>query len=286
MKKVYFILFIYLFIGNSIVLSQNLTQIVKKISDINELQYNEKQSGEIYENWANFEELKKIANTDKFIELIENKNSVVKAYASFGLVDNNYSNIPTIYRKFIENDSIVETADGSCTAVSERISNELYFYYLSKLKEEEICCDKVLFQLDSLTLYNKNLENFNQYDGNGFIIRKVLTNRVFPNTFNKRIAYLAFEKNNDYAIDYLSNWYKAEFKKELIEVFLKKFKKLDYESHEFFDFFEITEQLLKFSNKDINNEIVEILKKNENWVKDKRQFINLFNKYGIYDFGF
>ncbi|GAA4046193.1 hypothetical protein GCM10022388_09460 [Flavobacterium chungnamense] len=286
MKKVYFILFIYLFIGNSILLSQNLTQIVKKISDINELQYNEKQFGEIYENWANFEELKKIANTDKFIELIENKNPIVKAYASFGLVDNNYSNIPSIYRKFIENDSIVETADGSCTAGPAKISHELYFYYLRKLKDEEICCDTVLFQIDSLTIYNKSLENFNIYDGNGFIISKVLTNRVFPNTFNKRIAYLAFEKNNDYAIDYLSNWHKAEFKKELIEVFLKKFKKLDYESNEFFDFFEITEQLLKFSNKDINNEIVEILKKNENWVKDKRQFINLFNKYGIYDFGF
>ncbi|WP_345091393.1 hypothetical protein [Flavobacterium chungnamense] len=259
---------------------------MKKISDINELQYNEKQFGEIYENWANFEELKKIANTDKFIELIENKNPIVKAYASFGLVDNNYSNIPSIYRKFIENDSIVETADGSCTAGPAKISHELYFYYLRKLKDEEICCDTVLFQIDSLTIYNKSLENFNIYDGNGFIISKVLTNRVFPNTFNKRIAYLAFEKNNDYAIDYLSNWHKAEFKKELIEVFLKKFKKLDYESNEFFDFFEITEQLLKFSNKDINNEIVEILKKNENWVKDKRQFINLFNKYGIYDFGF
>lgn len=286
MKKVYFVLFIYLFTGNSILSSQNLTQIVKKISDINELQYNEKQSGETYENWANFEKLKKLANTEKFIELIENKNSVVKVYASFGLVDNNYSNIPLIYRKFIENDSIVETADGSCTAVSERISHELYFYYLRKLKKEEICCDKFLLQLDSLTLYNKNLENFNQYDGNGFILRKIFTNRVFPNSYNKRIAYLAFEKNNDYAIDYLSNWYKAEFKKELIEVFLKKFKKLDYESHEFFNFFEITEQLLKFYDKNVNNEIVEILKKNEKWVKDKRQFINSFNKYGIYDFGF
>lgn len=286
MKKICCIIFFYLYIGTSILSSQNLTQILKEISDINELQYNEKQSGDIYENWANYEKLKKIANTEKFIELIENKNSVVKVYASFGLVDNNYSNIPLIYRKFIENDSIVETADGSCTVVSERISNELYFYYLRKLKDEEICCDKVLFQIDSLTIYNKSLENFNIFDGNGFIIRKVLTNRVFPSTFNKRIAYLAFEKNNDYAIDYLSNWYKAEFKKELIEVFLKKIKKLDYESHEYFDFFEITEQLLKFNDKNVSNKIVEILKKNENLVKDKRQFINLFNKYGIYDFGF
>ena len=60
-------------------------------------------------------------------------------------------------------------------------------------------------------------------------------------------------------------------------MFIKKLIYFDKNDNGYFDFYEIMEQLLMFHEKEVNDKIIEILKKDDSWKENSRKYITLLN---------
>lgn len=254
---------------------QTVDDIVKKIASVNELQ--DKHigfAGSESEQYKNFELLKSKADIDELLKLIDNKNSVVACYAAFALVDKSYNDLSSIYLKFLNNDKEIATFSG-CIKSNDKISSEFYHHYWNSVNENERENDKQLFKLDSITLYRKK--------SYWLLIARALENRVYPLTFNAQIEYLAFEKVNNDAIFYLSNWYKAQYKDKIEQALLLYLKQTDFKNTGTTDYYQVIAELFKFRDPDINKKILEKLKTDKHWTMEKQLFIPLLQDNGIYE---
>lgn len=96
--KLISVLIITLVVSISTVFGQSVDNIVRKIADVNEVQYEHVGiAGQPSENYQNFEKLKEKADIPTLLQLIENKNPVVSCYASWALIDNEYSDLATVF---------------------------------------------------------------------------------------------------------------------------------------------------------------------------------------------
>jgi hypothetical protein len=259
----------------SLVNSQTVKQIADRIAKVNVIEdetigFSSIQS----ENFKNFKALKTKATNSELVELLENKNSVVNAYAAFAMIDRSKNETPNIYDKFLNNDKIAETQKG-CTGGQDKISSEIYHYYWNSIENSQREKDQTLITLDSLTLYNKNSD--------WLLILRALENRVYPKTYNKQIEYLAFQKTNRDAIFYLLNWYKAEYKEQLEKSLLNYLEQTNFEDVGVTPYYDTIDELFKFRNEDNNGRIVAKLKKDKFWKIYESQFISLLQKNGIYE---
>lgn len=263
---------------NGYIYSQSVDEIVNRLVATNEVQYEDvgfdSHNSKIYQDFLT---LTKIAEIKELVKLIDHKNAVVRCYAGWGLIDRKYSRLDSIYLSFLNNDAEVSTYS---IDIKDRvkISSEFYHRYWSSLDFKQKATDPVLIKLDSLSLYNANTD--------WLLISRALENRIYQRTYNKHIEYLAFNKLNIDAIFYLSNWYKAEYIERLKPVLIQYLQTTNFKTVGVTPYYHVVEELLKYKDEEINQKIVERLRKDKHWEFEKARFINLLDDNSIYESGF
>jgi len=266
---------IYFLILSGLSYSQSVDEIVKRFISTNEVQYEHigfgSTNSKLYQDYLTFT---KIADNKELIKLTNHNNAVVRCYAGWALIDRKYSRLDFIYQSFLNNDAEVTTYSIDIKG-NDKISREFYHRYWNSLDFKDKAKDSVLFKLDSLTLFNSNSD--------WLLILRALENRIYPKSYNKQIEYLAFEKNNRDAIFYLSNWHKAEYVDKLKPALIKYLQTTDFKDVGTTPYYKVIEELLKFKDEEIEQIIVEKLRKDKHWEFDKQRFVNLLHDNSIYE---
>lgn len=270
--KITSVLIITLVVSISTACGQSVDNIVRKITDVNEVQYEHVGiAGQPSENYQNFEKLKEKADIPTLIQLTENKNPVVSCCASWALIDKGYSDLAAIFSKYLNSDKSVATFSG-CIKSEDNLSSEFYHRFWNKTTDKKT--NQILVQLDSLILYHDNPD--------WLLLTRALENRVYPKSYNQRIANLAFDKGYKEAIFYLSNWYKAEYIDQLRQALVKYLKNTKFKDVGTTPYYETVAELLKFNDEKIKETVIEKLKKDRHWEYDKEKFKFLLDQYYIY----
>lgn len=254
---------------------KKLSDIAKKIALINEVQSQHiGNAGIESDNYKNYLELKKVATTDDLLNLTYNQNAVVACYASMALADKSYSDLRTVFSKFLSHDRKVSTFSG-CIKSKDGISIELYHEYWNNVEDKAKWTDKILVQLDSIILYHDNSD--------WLLMTRALENRVYPISYKKRIEELAFKKGNRESLFYLCNWYRADYYDKIKPALINYLKKTDFSKTGITDYYRTVDELLKFRDSEIDTLIVQKLKKDKHWKYDEQKFKSLLDDYSIYE---
>ncbi len=167
--------------------------IVQKLEQFNVLHSQQVgTSGRTTEIYKLFEELRDKASIEELLALIEYKNSAVKAYASWALLDNRYPDLSNIFSTFLKQRYSVITGYG-CRVSESEISTGLYYRLLNqKINSNSSENDSLYFQIqlermDSVILYS-NIETSLKYEA-------LINNKGNAKTYY-RIRELAAEPNN------------------------------------------------------------------------------------------
>ena len=152
------ILTVYSFQVFSQKIRPEIKNLVEKIEKYNELQSKHVGIGGMTTvQYLNFEKLKTKATTEELLKLLNHKNSVVKGYTSWALVDNKYPKLSNILAEFLRTGETVTTQHG-CIISTDELASEFYHRVLYQHFENEITEHDSLFfqsqikQLDSVIL--------------------------------------------------------------------------------------------------------------------------------------
>ena len=201
------ILTVYSFQVFSQKIRPEIKNLVEKIEKYNELQSKHVGIGGMTTvQYLNFEKLKTKATTEELLKLLNHKNSVVKGYTSWALVDNKYPKLSNILAEFLRTGETVTTQHG-CIISTDELASEFYHRVLYQHFENEITEHDSLFfqsqikQLDSVILYSKNKTHL--------IYNALENNNGDPKTY-ERIKELAFKDKNIDAIKALAIYKREE----------------------------------------------------------------------------
>ena len=270
-----FFLIMLLIVNTSYGQTKELTVIVDKIAKINEVQQEHVGfSGAESENYKNFKQLKKIATTEELVQLTDNKNATVACYASWALADNLYPDLKIVFQKFILKNRQVETFSG-CVKSQDNIANELYHRYWNKVDASKKSTDKILIQLDSIILYSNN-----PY---WLLLNRAMENRVYQEPYKTQISILAFDEGNIEAIFYLCNWHKAEYVNEIKKSLVQYLNNTNFKNTGTTDYYRTIEELFKFKDPEIKEQIIAKMKKDRHWKMEEERFKYLLQDNYIYN---
>lgn len=270
--KITSVFIITLIVSITTACGQTVDKIVQEIAKINEVQSEHVGfAGQPSENYQNFEKLKEKADIPTLLQLTENKNPVVSCYASWALIDKEYSDLATIFTKYLNSNKSVATFSG-CIKSEDNLSSEFYHRLWNKTTDKKT--NQTLVILDSLIIYHDNPD--------WLLLTRALENRVYPKSYNQRIATLAFDKGYKEAIFYLSNWYKAEYNDQLRQALVKYLKNTEFKDVGTTPYYETVTELLKFNDDNIQEIVIEKLKNDRHWEFDKEKFKFLLDQYYIY----
>ena len=221
--------------------------------------------------YERFKILKETAKIGELLQLTKHFSPVVACYASWGLIDNGYPRMDTIFTHFLDNKLIVDSQSG-CIRMPDHIYQKLYFRYfyakaLIKNKEYVINYnDQPLWRMDSTILYRN--------DVNWLLTYRVLKDRKFTKAHLPRIQQLAFQNLNFDAIQYLHRHHFTENEDAIKKAAVGYLQKGKIYNHEkIFDF------LLPFRENYINQAL---LKKYEELKEDTWQGESLAEKLKKY----
>jgi hypothetical protein len=250
--------------------SQDLNVIINRIANINEVQF-EGQSGK-YQNFKNFELLKKKSNIAQLLKLIDNKNSVVVCYSSFALIDKNYNQIEKIFTKLLVENKKVTTL-GGCLIDEEELPALFYEYFTFESKLPENKKNKIISKLDSISIFNGNSNS---------LIHKILKDKIVSENLNQQIKYLAYQKYNQDALFYITNL-NLETEKDLLKnAWLNYIDKTELSSEYLGFYYGTVEKLLELKDNEITNKILRKLTDNkEEWKYNKDNFEEVLSKYNL-----
>lgn len=252
-----------------------LKDIVSRIEAINEVQSKHiGYAGVESDNYKNFLDLKRIATVNDLVRLTDNKNSVVVCYSAMALADKSYFDLKTIFVKFLNKDIKVSTFSG-CIKSEDPISSKLYHQYWNNVEDNLKANDKILIQLDSIVLFQKNIY--------WLLTTRALENRVYVEPYKTQIVSLAFDKGNNDAIYYLCNWHKAEYADKLKSALLKYLKTTKFSNTGTTDYYKTIEKLFSFKDDKIKKEIIAKMKKDRHWEMEKDRFKYILEDNGIYN---
>lgn len=231
-----------------------LKKIVTEISELNTYETGVLGKGQEFSpNFDNYEKLKKVANDEELLKLTNNKNLVVSLYAANALAERDYPQIDKIFNRLISNNKTVYTQDG-CIVGDENISIPFYTKYIYALEKTKMPKDVNLKKFDSIIIFNDHSDDK--------LINYAFQNRLYPANYRNRIEFLAFNKNNEGAVFYLSNWHKAVYSNRL----QKEIKGLlSQDSLRPYLYFNYLKELLDFKNPENNSFILSKLKKDTIW---------------------
>lgn len=252
--------------------AQTVDRIVQGIVAINELQYERVGfAAEKSDNYQNFERLKQIADTETLLDLLEHSNPVVSCYASWALIDQKYSNLPSVFARYLQKPEALMTFSG-CIKSEDRLPSEFYHRYWNKTADK--ARDRILFQLDSMILQ--------QDQPDWLLLLRALENRVYPKQFHKEIERLAFEEGFIEAIFYFSNWYKAEYRDQIRSRLTLYLKETDFSKPGISTYYAVVSELLSFRDETLNQVLIEKLKQDKHWQLEREKFDYLLQQYSIY----
>jgi hypothetical protein len=255
--------------------SKKLTAIVEKIAKINEVQEEHVGfAGTESENYKNFKQLKEIATTEELVLLTDDKNATVACYASWALADNTYPDLKIIFQKFAIQDRQVETFSG-CIKSQDNISSEVYHRYWNSVNISKRPTDKILLELDSIVIFNKN-----PY---WLLLNRAMENRVYVEPYKTQISILAFEQGQREAIFYLCNWHKAEYADKIKSALVKYLNETKFKNTGTTDYYKTVEELFKFNDPEIRKAIIAKMKKDRHWEMEKERFKFLLSDNYIYN---
>ncbi len=254
---------------------QNIDSLVAKISKINIVE-SEKVGfgGMASRNYKNYIELSKIASISELIDLTNHKNKTVACYAGWALVKINYTKLPDILIKFLNTDYSIQRFSG-CVQRESHLSSEFYGKYYWSVRSKK-ATDLTLKKMDSILIHHKK-SKFSA-------LSQALKNRVYPNSFNVHIADMAFTKDYYFALDYLYKWYRADYSDKLLTTMTDKFIKRNYSL--FYgtkDYFEDVNKILAFETEKSKDAVIQKLKIDKEWEKEKMAFMYLLKSYNIYE---
>lgn len=251
--------------------SQSTDEIVAKIAEINEVQYKQigdKSPGSVSPNYENFEALKESADQSTLLKLIRHQSLAVSCYASWALIDIGYDKLPTIFDYYSRKRERVWTYGGTLKSFDP--PGEIFYFRCLNSGISQ----KTRITLDSIALHAKML--------NPRIVRAIFASPPLPDSFNKRIAYMAFEMSLLDATLYLSNWFAATYESEIKSSLTKHFRALDMSREEPHAYYKLVSALLKFNDPDLNDLIVEKFESHNGWLTNKEAFLFLLESHNVY----
>ena len=259
---------------DTINIPQKLVKIVAKISELNTYETGVLAKGqEVSQNFENYQKLKNSASDDELVKLASNKNMVVSLYAANALAEKGYPEIDKIFNRFINSRQSVYTENG-CIVGDENMSLPFYTKYFYSLKKTAIPTDLNLKKFDSIIIFNDHSADQ--------LINYAFQNRLYPPKYRKRIEYLAFNKNNESAVFYLSNWHKAVYSNRLQKQLKGLLSRDSLRPNLYFSYLK---ELLDFRNPENDNFIISKLKKDTIWKEygeNGVEVIWLLDRNGIY----
>jgi hypothetical protein len=277
MKLITNIIFIATLLSVNISFGQKkkLTVLVDQIAKINEVQQEHVGfAGSESENYKNFMQLKEIATTEELVLLTDNKNATVACYASWALADNAYSDLKTIFHKFVIQDKQVGTFRG-CIKSQDNISSELYHRYWNYVNISKRPTDKILLELDSIVIFSKK-----PY---WLLLNRAMENSVYAEPYKKQISILAFEQGQREAIFYLCNWHKAEYADKIKTSLVKYLNETEFKNTGITEYYRTVEELFKFNDPEIRKAIIAKMKRDRHWEMGKERFKYLLSDNNIYN---
>ncbi len=221
-----------------------------------------------------YKKLTDLCTEEELIELVNNhKNTVVRCYASWGLIDKEYKDLPKILNDFLEKDSVV-TNVGS-VAIPNESSIVFYYHYWQNIEVYNRSKDEILTQLDSVILYAENSPWRLQ--------RKAFENRTYNGDYMKQIAFLAFEKEDYYALKYLFDWNRADYFKELEKSISSFCKNTNFKGN--IDiYYEVIKMLFDLNTIQTKLVALEKLEKDDFWKNVyEESFLSLFERKNVID---
>lgn len=270
MKK---IILIFLLLGALQSYCKNIDSIISDIVKVNIVQHEYiGMVGRPSENYSNYRSLCLYADTNKLVELLNHENNVVVCYASWGLIQKKYSQLPSIFRMFLDSDKIVKRQSG-CILSEDSMSSIFYHRFWNSISNK--ANDGDLIEMDNMILSETN-----PY---WLLLGRALENRVYSKSQCMRIADLAFGKDYDVAANYLSNWYKADYKDELKSYYLNKLDD-DETISDLSIYYSTVKNLLSFNDPLIREKVIKRLEENQEWntLFSAEQMNGLLMEYHIY----
>ncbi len=205
--------------------------IVKEIEKENVLNYKSVGiAGVVTNQYLNFETLKKTATNEELLQILKNKNTVVKGYASWALADKKYQKLSDILDEFISNNYQVENQNGCIVSINslaeifyQRIN---YQYVYNKLNKEDSLFFDYQIQKNNEIILNK-LES-------GFLFEKALTNNRKNEKTYQTIKKLALKKHHISAIKSLGKYQNIDDIESILKLDSKGFPAIAQFPHESF----------------------------------------------------
>jgi hypothetical protein len=243
------------------------------------------------EQYRNFQKLKNMLTNSELIALTENKNPVIRTYASIEAIKSGKGNVEKLLLNELNRNESVETFEG-CIISQEVISSIIYHEYWNQIRikasvgitsenESEVAMkkvletDKLMEKLDSLIINTDKEVYWLLYD-------RSFENRKFKDSYLKRIEVLAFNKNNSYAFEYLNKYYPLVYKEKLKYYLENQFPKVTFKTEsEIFYLHAFVELLLKEKSEKYNQIVVDKLKRDKSWKNQSGWFMNTLKEYKI-----
>ncbi|AXG68697.1 hypothetical protein KORDIASMS9_00913 [Kordia sp. SMS9] len=270
MKKILVVILILTSITSC---SQNIDALVTEISDANIVEHEHVGIGGLKgQNYLRFQELSKKANTHQLLQLITHKNPVVVCYASWALIEQEYENLPEIFKSLLKDERTIKTMSG-CLMRSDSISSEFYHRYWNLVHAKK-AKDETLSELDKIILTSENPSRF--------LLSSALENRVYDDNYKKTIYTLGFQKNYLEAIFYLCNWHRAEYNDELQGFIVNELKTTEFKGKNSSVYYKLLEELIKFNNKDVHDFIVDKYRSDKPNINEIENFVSLLERNYIF----
>ena len=114
------------------------------------------------------------------------------------------------------------------------------------------------------------------------LLTRALENRIYSEPYKTKIEEFAFEKGKVEAIFYLCNWHKAEYYERIRAALIKYLNDTNFRTIGTLYYYKAVDELLMFKNKEVNEIVVNKLKKDKHWESKKENFMYLLSMYSIY----
>ena len=205
-KKIVYILFLFYSLQSC---SQDIGGVVEAISSLNILQCEfVGLSGEEGDQFKKYKLLKSLASKYDLLSLLDHDSLAVVGYASKALIEKDLIEPEWLVSKFI-NSNVNVTIHCGCSIWSEPIGH--YIYGESKRFNSEISKGfdsiEVNFKDSNKQIKVDSLILFNYEDDLSNFPYPIFHETLYPVSYNKRIEFLAFERNNYDAMEYLISNY-------------------------------------------------------------------------------
>ena len=161
-------------------------------------------AGETSSQYLNFEKLKETATREELLALLNHKNSVVKGYAIWCLVDSKYENLKEILIQFIKTGEKVTVQNG-CNVFDEQLATELYNRVINQSFYNKLSKTDSLFFSDQHRILDQIMYYFGK--DNIALFFALGNNKANPENYTI-IHKLAFEKKNNDALVEIAKYQK------------------------------------------------------------------------------